>query len=191
MSRHEVCESLHTEPVLAETIIVNENGTLRNVFVWVKRGLQRWDFPTPGEPVLLDQVGCMFRPHVLGVQTGQDLLIRNSDPTASSVHALPKRNAPFTFTQTQKGMEDIRKFREPEVMIKIICDVHSWESAYVGVVDHPYFATTGRNGKFELARLPPGEFIIEAWHEEFGTRIEKVSLKGNEAKVLDFTFERK
>ena len=86
-------------------------------------------------------------------------------------------------------MEDIRRFRKPEVMIKIICDVHAWESAYLGVVDHPFFATTGEDGKFKLPKLPLGEYTIEAWHEELGTQTEKVALGEGEAKALEFTFE--
>ena len=189
MSHDKACACLHSEHVLSASIIVNENGTLNNVFVWVKKGLEGWDFPTPNMPVVLDQRGCMFYPHVQGVQTGQDILIRNSDPCTHNVHALPTSNTGFNFTQTRKGIEDIRQFHKPDVMVKIKCDIHGWMSTYLGVVDHPFFATTGEDGEFKLPKLPPDEYTIEAWHEEFGTQTETVTLGEGEVKVLEFTFE--
>ncbi len=191
MSGKQECAKIHSEPVLDESIILGEEGALANVFVWVKKGLKGWDFPTPSEPVVLNQQGCMFHPHVQGVQTGQDILIRNSDPVTHNIHAFPNRNNPFNFSQAKQGAEETQQFRRRDVMVKIKCDVHTWMNGYLGVVDHPFFVTTGEDGKFELPKLPPGEYTIEAWHEEFGAQTEKVTLGDGESKELEFTFKDK
>ena len=123
------------------TVIVNANNTLQWVLVYVKEGVSG-SYPAPTEPVTLDQHGCQYRPHVFGIQAGQPLNIRNSDPTLHNIHALPQMNAEFNFGQPFKGRRTDKKFDNPEVIVRFQCDVHKWMGAYAGVVNHPFFAVT-------------------------------------------------
>lgn len=183
------CAEMYTEGPFSQNVVVNENGTLANVFVYVKSGLDGMTFPTPSERVVLDQVNCRYVPHVLGVQTNQPILIRNSDDLLHNVNPEPKNSRSFNVGQPKKDMETERSFPAAEVMIPVGCDVHGWMSAYIGVVDHPYFATTGENGSFELANLPPGEYVVEAWHEVYGSQEMTVTVGEKEAATVNFTFK--
>lgn len=166
-----------------------DNGNLANVFVYVKDGLGNYIYDTPTEPVKLDQQGCRYHPHVFGVRVGQPLQIVNSDPTLHNIHAIPKINQEFNNGQPIQGMKTTHTFTAQEVMIPFKCDVHGWMNAYVGVVNHPYFAVTGKDGSFDLKTLPPGSYTIEAWHEKLGTQTEKVTIGNNETKDITFTFK--
>ena len=139
------------------------NG-LQNAFVYVKDGLGNRTFPVPKTPVVLDQQGCKYRPHVVGIQVGQPLEVRNSDSTLHNVHAIPKVNKEFNFGQPTKGMKSSRTFDKAEVMVPFKCDVHGWMNAYAGVVAHPFFAVSKADGSFEIKGLPPGSYTVEVWH---------------------------
>lgn len=186
------CTALHSnEVVLSEDVIVNDNGTLKYVFVYVKEGLGDRKFNPPAQPVIFDQKGCMYTPHVFGVQTGQTLKILNSDPLLHNIHAMPEVNRPFNFGMPKQGDERERKFDKAEVMVKIKCDVHPWMLAYCGVVSHPYYSVTGDDGSFSLKHLPPGQYLIEAWHEKYGTQAQSITVGDNEVKNIEFTFQEK
>ena len=180
------CLELATDPV-TEYHVVGEEGGLGNVFVYVREGLTG-TFAPPDEPVVLNQEGCRYRPHVFGVQVGQTLEIVNSDMTLHNIHATPSVNDEFNMGQPIQGMRFERTFDEPEVMVPFQCDVHSWMNAYAGVLDHPYFAVTGADGAFDIGGLPPGDYVIEAWHEELGTQIGNVTVGENATAELNFTF---
>lgn len=182
------CDELNPEPVQTEAVIVNENGTLRNVFVYVKSGLDEYTFPTPSELAIFDQRGCMYKPHVFGVQTGQTIKILNSDPLLHNIHALPEKNRGFNFGMPRQGDERERSFMTPEVMVKIKCDVHPWMSAWAGVLDHPYFDVTGEDGSYSIEGLPAGTYELEAWHEEFGTKTQTVTVAEGEAVTGEFSY---
>lgn len=171
-----------------ENYVVKDGG-LDNVFVYVKDGLGDYYFDVPSEPAKLDQQGCRYVPHVLGVRVGQPIEITNSDETTHNVHSLPNVNREFNFAQFVKDQKDIRTFTAPEVMVRLKCDLHGWMSAYVGVVEHPYFAVTTDGGKFELKGLPPGEYTIETWHEKAGTQTQKVTIGPKETKEIGFTYQ--
>ena len=173
--------------VREESVIV-DNGGLENVFVYIKDGLGGYTFDVPTQPVELDQDGCAYVPHVLGIRVGQPLQVLNSDSTAHNVHAAASVNEQVNTGQPFKGMTYTHSFTRPEVMVPFRCDIHPWMLAWVGVVDHPYFAVSGNGGKFELKDLPPGTYTVEAWHEKFGTQTQKVALGEKEAKELTFTF---
>jgi len=188
MAADPACQAAHKDGATAETY-VSENGGLGNVFVYVKDGLGNYYFDTPAEPVRLDQSGCRYVPHVFGLQVGQAIEFVNSDETMHNVHALGKINPEFNFSQMIQNQKDSRSLRKPEVMVRIKCDVHSWMSAYAGVLEHPYFAVTTPAGSFELKNLPAGTYTIEAWHETLGTRTQSVTLADNDRKEISFTFK--
>lgn len=182
------CQDLRESPPLSQGVVVNDNETLKWVFVYIKEGLEDQSYPASQEPVTLDQQECMYSPHVFGVQTGQPILIRNSDPFQHNINAVADVNRPFNFSQPTKGMESERTFQESEVMVRIKCDVHGWMEAWAGVVDHPFHGTTGEEGSYNLDNLPAGEYVVEAWHEEYGTQTESVTVEEDETASLDFTF---
>lgn len=182
------CQAMYDEGPFSQTVIVNDNGTLQNVFIYVKEGLEDMTFPTPDEPVVLDQEGCRYHPHVLGVQTNQTLIVRNSDPLLHNISANPQNNRGFNFGQPREGIETERSFSSPEVMVPVECDVHGWMNAYIGVLPHPYYSVTGEDGTFELSPLPPGDYVIEAWHEEYGTQTMDVTVGEQETSEIEFTF---
>jgi hypothetical protein len=173
----------------SETYVV-DNGGLKNVFVYIKDGLgNKYVFDTPTEPVKIDQKGCHYTPHVVGVRTTQPLEVINSDNTLHNVHGMPKANPEFNQGQMIAGMKNDFTFNAPEVLIPLKCDVHSWMNAYIGVVDHPYFAVTGDGGAFELRGVPPGTYSVEAVHEKLGRVSLPVTLGDKDSKELTFTFK--
>ena len=173
-----------------QSVLVGGNGGLQNVFVYVKDGLGDLRFPVPSTPVLLDQKGCLYVPHVLGIQMGQPLEIGNGDPTLHNVHALPAANREFNEGYPLPGIKRTHTFSTKEVMVPFKCDVHGWMHAYVGVLDHPFFAVTGPDGAFELKGLPPGTYTVEAWHEKLGTQTQTVIIGASETKGdVGFTFK--
>jgi hypothetical protein len=175
--------------VSSESILV-DGGGLQNVFVYIREPLgTQYAFDTPTEPVKLDQKGCRYVPHVLGLRTAQPLEIMNSDSTLHNVHGMPEANREFNKGQPLAGMKDIATFTTPEVLIRFKCDVHPWMQAFVGVVDHPYFAVSGGGGKFELRTVPPGTYTIEAVHEKLGRQAQTVTVGEKDAKEITFTFK--
>ena len=183
------CALQHEEPVTKQEIVVNPNGTLQHVFVYVKQGLEGRAFPAPTEPVTLDQHGCLYTPRVFGVRVNQPLQILNSDSTLHNVNCKPVSSKPFNLAQPVKGMKTSKTFTAPEVMVKCVCNVHPWMAAYIGVLPHPYFNVTGEGGAFTLAGLPAGQYTIEAWHEKLGAQTQTVSVGDGEAKTVSFEFK--
>ena len=186
MSQESVCADKHSSTPMIQEVVVNSNGTLANVFVYVKEGLESLQFPTPG-PVVLDQNGCVYLPHVLGVMVGQDITIRNSDGLLHNINASPTVNRGFNSSQPV-SMESTRSFGSAEIMVPLRCDVHGWMTAYVGVVDHPKHSVSNGSGAFSLSTLPPGDYVIEAWHERYGTQTQNVTVTTGETTEVTFTF---
>jgi plastocyanin len=182
------CAREHKGGVRLDTF-VGENGGLGNVFVYVKDGLGGYFFDTPAEPVVLDQKGCLYTPHVLGVQVGQTIAFVNSDPTMHNVQAQASSNAEFNFGQPIQGQKDTKFFSQPEVMVHMKCNVHNWMSAYIGVLEHPYFAVSTPGGEFSIQNLPAGTYTVEAWHEKLGTQTQQVTLADHEKQSITFTFK--
>ncbi len=188
MAADPTCAALHPGGLESEEVIVNPNGTLKNVFVYVKQGLEGQTFEPPKQPVVLDQQGCHYVPHVFGVQAGQPMEIMNSDATLHNVHALSTTNKEFNLGMPIQGMKLKKTFDKPEVMAKFKCDVHPWMSAYAGVLDHPFFGVTNEEGAFIIKDLPPGSYVLAAWHEKYGAQSQPVSVGQDDLSDLSFQY---
>jgi len=201
MQAKPVCHAAHPKGQVDQgTVVYKKTGnTIPYVFVYVKSGI-KGKYDPPAAPVVINQEGCMYHPHVLGMVAGQPINIKNSDDENHNIHSLAKKNSQFNFAQANKGMVKELKgnetFNKPEIMAKVKCEVHAWMSCYVGVCPHPFFDVTKSHddskasetdkGTFEIKNLPAGDYEIEAWHEVFGTTTQKVSVKDGETKTVDF-----
>lgn len=172
-----------------EYVVVGAENALQNVFVYVKDGLPPRLYPVPAKPVVLDQQGCRYMPRVLGLQVGQSLTLRNSDPLLHNVRAEAQVNQPFDLGTPIQGMEVTRTFSTREVMIPFNCNVHAWMNAYVGVLEHPYFAVTDENGRFSIPQMPAGTFTLEIWHERLGTQTQQVTVAPKDTKDISFAYK--
>jgi len=189
MNADPVCVKQAPGAQLQETFVVGADGkSLANVFVYVKDGL-KGSYAAPSSTATLDQKGCRYIPHVFGVQVGQPVEIINSDPTLHNIHATPKANREFNNGQPIQGMKMSHSFTAKEVMVPFKCDVHGWMSSYVGVLDHPFFATSDTSGKFTIKGVPPGTYTIEAWHEKLGATTQSVTVAAKETKDITFTLK--
>lgn len=182
------CVRLNPRDMADESLLVNRNKTLRNVLVYVKRGLEGKTFEHPAGPVVLNQQGCRFEPRVFGIQAGQTLQVTNSDPLTHNVHPLAKINRDWNQSQAPGDPPLERRFARPEMLIRVKCNIHSWMRSWAAVMDHPYFAVTGADGSFEIRNLPPGDYTLEAWHEVAGTVEKPVHLAPSAKAEIDFTF---
>ena len=171
-----------------EWLILDENKGVKNVLVFVTEGLNI-DYSPPEDPVVIDQKGCIYSPHVLGIMAGQQLDILNNDGTLHNIHALPKVNKEFNKAQPRSKKKLSVKFEKPEAPFKIKCDVHPWMGAYIGVFDHPCFAVSGDDGTYIISDLKPGEYVIEAWHEKLGSQTANVTVSDSAAHQ-NFTFKK-
>lgn len=175
------------EPQPSEALAA-KNGKLPNVFVYVKDGLPPGSFPAPVEPAVLDQKGCRYIPHVLGVMTGQQFKVLNSDIAQHNVHPMPASNPQWNESQMPSGKPITKSFTHAEMMVPIQCNQHPWMRAYVSVMPHPYFAVSGADGTFEIKNLPPGEYTLAAVHEKLGEQTMKVKVGPKESAKAAFTF---
>ncbi|MCH7910141.1 MAG: hypothetical protein IIB38_11050 [Candidatus Hydrogenedentes bacterium] len=192
MSKEEKCHTYYGEPPVGETIVIGEDKTFENVFVRVVGGLPDMEYPVPDEPVVLNQEGCRFRPHVIGVQANQILKILNSDGILHNVNAKPKMMRPFNKAMPPTMKEIEHTFKRAEFPFRIKCDVHAWMSGYIGVLNHPFFSVTGKGGAYEISGLDAGTYEIEVWQEfwaeKFGAMKFTVTLGDGESKVVDIVY---
>ena len=176
-----------TGPQPAEVVVAN-GGKLANVFVYVKDGLPQGNFAVPTEPVVLDQKGCRYNPHILGIIPGQPLKITNTDTADHNIHDMPSNNPPFNESQMPTDKPVIKTFPNVEMMIPVQCNQHPWMRAYINVMSNPYFAVSGPDGSFEIKNLPPGEYTIAAVHERFGKQTMKVKVGPKENAKAAFVY---
>jgi len=186
------CSEMHADsPLLSEEVVVNADGMLKNVFVYIKSGLPAGKtYDPPKDPVVLTQEKCHYVPHVFGMIAKQPLEIVNADDTLHNIHAMPSKSKEFNVGQPNKDMKTMRTFAEPEIMVHFKCDVHPWMSAYVGVMTNPFFSVSGDDGAFSLKGLPAGEYEVAAWHEKYGEQVQKIKVGDGEAKTIDFKFSK-
>jgi hypothetical protein len=189
MDADSICAAKHSAPVYPEVVVANGNKTLRNVFVYVKSGLEGKSFSVPDQPVTLDQNGCIYKPHVLGIQARQNLKVVSSDNTTHNIHPMPTVNREWNVSQSPGADAIIKSFTRGEVSIPVKCNQHPWMRAYFHVVSHPFFAVTGDTGTFEIKGLPPGNYTIEAVHEQFGAMTQQVKVDPKQTAPLDFTYK--
>ncbi|MBI1749766.1 MAG: hypothetical protein HY234_09305 [Acidobacteria bacterium] len=184
------CAKMHSTPVMDEEYVVGDKGALANVVVYVKDGLGNRTFDTPKETVVLDQNGCVYKPHVVAVRVNQPVEIVNSDPTTHNVHPVPTNNKEWNKSQPPKAEKIVETFAREEVAIPVKCNVHPWMKSYIAVFKHPYFKITGKDGAFEIKNLPPGEYTLVAWHGVLGPSAEqKVTIGAKETKAIEFSFK--
>ncbi len=187
MSGDPACAGEHGGRVGAGDVRI-EDGRVAGAFVYLKAGLEGRVFALPLEPVVIDQRSCLDVPRVAGAETGQEIVFLNSDPTLHNVHTSPQSSTPTNFGMAVRGSRRSIRIASPEVMVKVQCDVHPWMRAHLGVLDHPYFATTGADGAFRLENVPSGEYTLAVWHERLGTREAKISFPPRGAATVDFRF---
>jgi hypothetical protein len=180
------CAEMHKGGLERHTVEVKDGG-LGNTLVYVKNPPAGATAPT--EEALLDQEGCMYKPTMLAVRTGQPIKIRNSDDTLHNIHPRPTKNAEFNIGQPRKGMETTKSFDKEEIMIPVGCDVHPWMRSYIAVLSHPYFAVTKEDGSYEIKGLPAGEYEVEASHPRLKTTTAKVTVKDGDSSSLDLPFK--
>ncbi len=184
MSQDPGCKGMNE----AENVVVN-GGDLANVFVYVKDGLGNRTFDVPKDPVVLEQKGCQYHPHVLGVMAGQTLDIKNADPTTHNIHPTPKDNREWNESQPPSSPDIEKNFAREEIMLPVKCNQHPWMKMYVNVVKNPFYAVTSKDGKYEIKGLPPGDYTIAFVQEKLGEQDQKVTLAAKDMKTVDQSFK--
>ena len=191
MDADPVCVANNEVAPRKEWLILDENNGLKNVLVFVKEspsgGSLEGDLNLVEKHAVIDQNGCVYVPHVLGVMVGQKLDILNSDGTLHNIHALPKVNKEFNKAMPRSKKRMTVQFDKSEKPFKVKCDVHPWMGAFIGVFDHPYFAVTNDDGSYVISGLGPGDYVIEAWHEKLGSQTANVTVGDSAA---NFTFKK-
>lgn len=181
------CAAQHPGPVDGGDALVHD-GLVQNAFVYIADGLGNRVFTIPDTAVEIDQRGCLYVPHVAGAQVGQLITFLNDDPAIHNVHGTPAGAPAWNFVLPRRGAERQLRILQPDVAVSLRCDLHPWMQAWIGVVDHPYFAVTGADGAFRLANVPPGTYTITAWHERFGTQSQQVTLAEHGTATVDLAF---
>jgi plastocyanin len=184
MSQDPACKGMNE----SEAVVV-DGGNLANVFVYVKDGLGSRTFDVPATPVVLDQQGCKYHPHVLGVMAGQTVQIKNDDMTTHNIHPTPKDNREWNESQPPSSAPLEKNFAREEIMLPVKCNQHPWMKMYINVVKSPFYAVTDKSGKYTIAGLPPGDYTIAFVHEKLGEQDQKVTVAAKDTKTVDQSFK--
>ena len=188
MDAEEACQKLHLAPVFDEVAVVGKNQALANAFVYIKSGLEGKTFVPPQTAVELRQQGCQFVPRVVALRKGQTLAVKNSDPVSHNIHPQPLNNREWNQQQSPGAPDLERRFGFPEVMIPVKCNVHAWMKSYIAVMEHPYFAVTASDGAFRFEGLPPGNYVVAAWHEKFGELTQPLAVTAKSEGKVAFAY---
>jgi len=183
------CKRQHKTTPLSENVVVSTKGELQNVFVYLQSGLEDYLFEIPSQEIFIDQKGCIYSPHVVGVQVKQPVTFINSDAFLHNVHTHPEHNRSDNFSMPSSGMRSTKTFSKPEVMVRIKCDVHPWMEAFIGVLPHPYFAVTKSDGRFNITNIPVGSYTLKLWHETLGEKTTTVVIKTGETTMVGLTYK--
>lgn len=183
-----VCAKQHSSPVTTQEVLLDNKGDLQDVVVFVADGLGDRTFGAPAEPVVIEQKGCLYQPHVLAMRANQTIELVNDDATSHNIHPLPANNREWNKAEPP-GSKIEETFAREEIAIPVKCNVHPWMRGYIAVFKHPFFAVTSKDGGFDLSNLPPGTYTIKAWHEKLGTVSQTVTVGENETKEISFVFK--
>lgn len=182
------CSKSHPGAEMSEEVVVGPENALANVVVYISEGLDGRAFDSPKQPVVIEQKGCQYHPHVVAIEAGQKLEVENDDATTHNIHPIPLNNREWNQSQAQGVPPFEATFGREEISIPVKCNIHPWMKGYIAVFKHPYFAVTGKDGKFVLRNVPAGNYTIMVWQEKLGTQTQKISLNAKETKNLEFTF---
>jgi len=187
MGMDPMCSRANTgKRVLQEYVVATADGSLANVFVRLQGNVPQT--PVSTQPVLIDQKGCVYLPRVVGVRVGQTLQIKNSDNFLHNSHGLSGKDNSFNIGQPVAGNVYSWKAKNEEIMLHLSCDIHKWMNAYVGVVTNPYFTVSDTAGNFQIEKVPPGTYALQAWHERFGPVTKTVTVKAGAVATVDFSY---
>jgi hypothetical protein len=188
MATEPACARVHTTPPTTQNVVAGNAGALQNVVVYLKGDFSAYSFEPASAPVMLDQKGCLYTPHVIATRVGQSIHVMNSDPTTHNIHPVPVNNREWNESQAPGSAPIMQSFAREEVAISVKCNVHPWMQSYIAVLSHPYFQVTGADGAFTLRNVPPGTYTLTAWHEQFGSNEQSVTVGASESKTMDVTF---
>jgi len=188
MSKEPSCAKQHATPVTTETVVTGANNTLENVVVYISAGAD--DANAPAEAITFTQKGCQYLPHVLAMHTNQDFKVVNDDQTSHNIHPLAKVNREWNKSQPPGSPPIDAKFDQPE-FISVKCNIHPWMHGWFVVLKTNHYSISKDDGGFSLPNLPPGKYTVTAWHEDYGTQTQDVTITGNETKAIDFSFKAK
>jgi Polysaccharide lyase family 4, domain II len=171
-----------------ETLVCDPSGGIQNVIVFLANAPEAAKLATDRPPVILDQVNCVYVPHVLAVQTGQPLIVKSSDSCMHNVQFQDVKNPPYNFGFSNPSSKQIA-LQDAEPPFRVKCDVHPWMTAWIGVFNHPYFAVTASDGSFTISHLPPGTYTLEAWHEALPQQQQSITVSDSSTSDVKFTFQ--
>lgn len=191
MAQDPACAYASKTPNMTQQYVIH-NGKLANVFIYVQSGLGANKYAPPTTPVVLDQKGCRYVPHVIGVMAGQPVEFRNSDPTMHNIHPAPTTPGNQEFDISQPPMDGTQQhvFAMPELMIPVRCNNHPWMESFINVSASPFYAVSDANGHFEIHGLPPGTYMIAAIHEKLASKTMQVTVPLKSTVQADFTFSK-
>jgi plastocyanin len=190
VSKEPACVKMHAnDPLVNETVVTGPDNTLANVVVYISGGPSESNLPV-GEAVNFDQKNCHYATHVLAVQLGQEIKISNSDPFSHNIHPQAKVNREWNRMQLPNTPSFSYAY-DKEEFIPVKCNIHPWMQGYFVILKTSHFAVTGEDGHFSLPHLPPGHYVVTAWHESFGTKSQDINVTGNEEHSLSFVFDAK
>jgi hypothetical protein len=189
MAAEPACSKQHATPVTSQEVIAGKEGALDNVVVYLQGDFSKYKFDMPTGPATITQKGCMYDPHVVAMQTDQQFQVVNADPVTHNIHPLPKDNREWNESQPPGAAPIDRNFSRPEIGIAVKCNIHPWMKAYIAVFDNPYFAVTRPDGSFDLKNVPPGTYILTAWHELYGKSQQSVTIGPKESKTIQIVFQ--
>lgn len=187
MGMDPMCSKMNAgKRVVQQYVVATIDGSVANVFVRLKGNVPQT--PVPTQPVVIDQQACVYTPRVVGARVGQTVQVKNSDMLLHNVDGLSGKNNGFNIAQPRAGLVYEFKPKNEEIMLHLKCDVHNWMNAYVGIVTNPYFSVSNTMGTFEIDRVPPGTYMLEAWHERFGVVSKPVTVKAGAVATVDFDY---